>query len=416
MSVLIYWLAIRGYAFAVRIASLFNPKAKLFVAGRRGLIAKIRYRLIDERRPRLWMHCASLGEFEQGRPVLESLRKQYPGHAIVLTFFSPSGYEAKKDYEGADYITYLPLDSYYNARAFIDIIKPQLCIFVKYELWYFYLTQISRRDIPLLLISATFRKEQPFFKWYGKLHRNMLQCFSHIFVQDKGSGQLLNRVGVEPVTVAGDTRFDRVAEVINHEREYTEANEFCKGYKIIVAGSTWKADDVFLEKLMQQLPAHWKLVLVPHEVHSARIQEIEKIFEGNVIKWSGWQSGYASARVLLVDRIGLLLQLYRYADVAWVGGGFDKEGVHNVLEAAVYGVPVGFGPVFHKFIEARGLLAEKAAITTGSPATFARQILHWETDIYSYEQICHSAQNYVLAKIGAGRKILDYIHDNNLLN
>ncbi|MCB0700193.1 MAG: 3-deoxy-D-manno-octulosonic acid transferase, partial [Chitinophagaceae bacterium] len=212
LSVFIYWLAIRVYASSVAIASLFNPKAKLFVKGRRGLLNQIRYALINETRPRIWMHCASLGEFEQGRPLLERLRKEYNSHAIVLTFFSPSGYEVRKNYEGADYVFYLPLDSAYNAAKFIRLVQPKLCLFVKYDLWYFMLMKIAKVGTPLILISAIFRKDQPFFKWYGRLHRRMLHAFTHIFVQDAMSMQLLERAGVEHVNIGGDTRFDRVVE------------------------------------------------------------------------------------------------------------------------------------------------------------------------------------------------------------
>lgn len=408
MSALVYWLLIRLYAIGLRIASLFNHKAKLFIQGRNGLLSRIRYALVNERRPRIWMHCASLGEFEQGRPVLEKLRKQYPQHAIVLTFFSPSGYEVRKDYEGADYVFYLPLDSIINAKKFLSAVQPKLVLFVKYDLWYFLLTEIAKRDVPILLISALFRKEQPFFKWYGRLHRRMLNCFTYIFVQDNTSAQLLNKIGIENVTVAGDTRFDRVIEAASHQTDLTIAEEFCSGNKIIVAGSTWKEDEQFLDKLVRQLPSGWKLLLVPHEVNETRILEIEKIFEGNTVRWSHWK-GTSDKQVLIVDKMGLLLQLYRYGRIAWVGGGFGKEGVHNVLEAAVYGIPVVFGPIFHQFLEAEELLAAHGAITTNDATILARQLFDWEKDSYSYEQTCSAAENYVMSKGGATKKVLDHI-------
>lgn len=414
MSVLIYWLVIRIYAIGLRIAALFHPKAKLFIAGRKGLIYSIRYALMNDRRARLWMHCASLGEFEQGRPLLERLREQYPDFAIVLTFFSPSGYEARKNYRGADYIFYLPLDSAYHAHRFLDTVQPQLCIFIKYELWYFYLAGIAKRGIPALLVSAIFRKEQPFFQWYGRLHRRMLHCFTHIFVQDERSEQLLNRIGIDDVSLSGDTRFDRVAEVTRQGVVIPEAEDFCRQHKIIVAGSTWKEDELFLAKLMRELPENWRLILVPHEVYEQRIEAIEEIFKGATIRWSEWTTG-SEKRVLIIDTVGLLLRLYSYANVAWVGGGFGKEGVHNILEAAVYGIPVGFGPVFHKFMEAKELLALNGAVSTESPEAFARQVMSWENDRFSYEQICEIAENYVFSKTGATQKILDYIEEKNLL-
>src|ERR1044071_4959093 len=251
MSSAIYWLVISLYALAVRVTSVVHPKARLFIKGRKGLLGQIRYALIDERRPQIWMHCASLGEFEQGRPLLEEMRSKYPHYAFVLTFFSPSGFEARKDYKGADYVFYLPLDGPYNAGQFLKLVQPRLAIFVKYELWYFYLSELARHNIPAILISAIFRTDQPFFKWYGRLHRRMLHCFSHLFVQNAESVQLLHKAGVSNVTLAGDTRFDRVAEAAHHNEPLPVAQGFCRGAKILVAGSTWPDDEEFLQKLMQ---------------------------------------------------------------------------------------------------------------------------------------------------------------------
>jgi 3-deoxy-D-manno-octulosonic-acid transferase len=413
MSAAIYWLAIRLYALVLRAAALFNPKAKKFIKGRRKLLQHIRYSLIDERRPRIWMHCASLGEFEQGRPLLEALRQKHPGYAFILTFFSPSGYEVRKDYEGADYVFYLPLDSNYNARHFLDSVQPRLAIFVKYELWYFFLSRLARRDIPLVLISAAFRKDQPFFKWYGRLHRRMLHCFTHIFVQNKMSADLLNRIGVEHVSVNGDTRFDRVLQAARHSEKLSLADEFCKGARVLVAGSTWRKDEVFLREVINHLSQNWKLILVPHEVDETHLNEIENLYDGIVGRWS---AGNVDKRVLMIDKVGLLMKIYSYGDAAWIGGAFDKEGVHNVLEAAVYGMPVAFGPVYDKFIEAGELLQEHGAITTSNPLQFARHIMQWETDTFTYEQVSSAAKKYVQSKGGATSKILRYLEEKNWLN
>lgn len=416
MAVLIYWLAIRCYALFVRAASFFNPKARLFVKGRRDLLQRVKYALINERRPRIWIHCASLGEFEQGRPVIEQLRKKYPYYAIVLTFFSPSGYEVRKDYDGVDYVFYLPLDSFSNAKKFVDLVKPRLAVFVKYELWYFLLSQIAAKDIPLLLISAIFREGQPFFKWYGGLHRNMLQCFSHLFVQDDVSVQMLYKIGVDNVSIAGDTRFDRVTEsVLQKEQALPIADSFCNDHQILVAGSTWEDDEVFLKKALTKLPLNWKLIVVPHEVHEAHLNKIETVFDGDTIRWSQWDSN-ASKRILLVDKVGLLLQLYRYARVAWVGGGFGKAGVHNVLEAAVYGIPVCYGPIYHQFLEARELIMKEGGISFNDPDDFASKILHWDNQTSDYERYAKAAGNYVAKHTGATRKIMDYIEEKNWLN
>lgn len=392
---------------------MFHPKAKKFFAGRKHLLRNMRYALIDERRPRIWMHCASLGEFEQGRPVLEQLRKKHPDHAIVLTFFSPSGYEVRKDYEGADHVFYLPLDSVLNAKRFLQIIQPKLCLFIKYELWYFLLREVANKDIPALLVSAIFRPEQPFFKWYGRLHRRMLHCFTHIFVQDKASAELLGRIDVNNVTVSGDTRFDRVVEAAGKRVELPRAKEFCADKKIIVAGSTWKEDELLLQELMQKLPPHYKLVLVPHEIDEAHLQQIEKLFGAAITRWT---DADMSKRVFLVDKMGLLLSLYNYADVAWIGGGFGKEGVHNTLEAAVYSVPVTFGPVYEQYLEARELIAEGGAMSIDNAEVLAKTILQWEADKILYEQVADAAGSYVISKSGATKLVTDHIAVKNWLS
>jgi 3-deoxy-D-manno-octulosonic-acid transferase len=409
MSAIIYWLAVRLYSAAVHIAALFHPKAKLFVAGRKGLLSQIREALIDERRPRIWMHCASLGEFEQGRPLLEKLRQKYAQHAFIITFFSPSGYEVRKDYEGADYVFYMPLDSRRNAKCFLDMVRPALCVFVKYELWYFYLSVMAARDIPLILVSAIFRKDQHFFKWYGGLHRRMLRYFSHIFVQDIKSEQLLRHIQVEDVSVAGDTRFDRVLAALEEQQAIPKAETFCGTAQVIVAGSTWGEDEQVLYKAFLSMPAYWRMILVPHEVHDDHIQQIMGQFGPIAIRWSQYEALATDARVLVIDTVGMLLQLYRLADVAWIGGGFGKEGVHNVLEAAVYGIPVLHGPVYHQFLEAKELLASGGSMVTDNPEAVAKQLLKWEKDSFAYQQAGTAARQYVLSKTGATEKILRYL-------
>ncbi|WP_276134462.1 3-deoxy-D-manno-octulosonic acid transferase [Polluticoccus soli] len=415
MSSAIYWLAIRFYGLAAHVVSVFDPKAKLFVKGRQGLLAHIKYALINERRPRIWMHCASLGEFEQGRPLLEEMRRRYPHYAFVLTFFSPSGYEARKTYSGADYVFYLPLDGPNNATQFIKTVQPHLALFVKYELWYFYLSRLAAQNIPAILISAIFREDQPFFKWYGRLHRRMLHSFSHIFVQNEESVQMLGKAGVTNVTRAGDTRFDRVVEASQANTPIAIAQAYCKGAKMLVAGSTWPDDEDFLQKLMQILPAQWKLILVPHEIDESHIHDIETKFEGLCVKWSTWHD-HSSARVLIVDKIGLLLQLYSYADVAWVGGAFNRDGVHNVLEAAIWGRPVAFGPVYDKFLEAKELIAVGGGVTIDTPEAFKHQLLNWKKDQYSYAYACKAARDYVLSKAGATKAIIGHLEAKKLLS
>lgn len=414
MSAIIYWLAIKLYVLAVRIASLFNPKAKLFVKGRRKLLSNIKYALINERRPRIWVHCASLGEFEQGRPVIEALRRDYPNFALVVTFFSPSGYEVRKNYDGADYIFYLPVDSPTHARKFIKAVQPRLCLFVKYELWYYYLNLLAKKDIPIVLISAIFRKSQPFFKWYGRLHRRMLNCFSYIFVQDNESVQLLNNIGVEHVSVGGDTRFDRVLKTKEQAMPLPLAEAFCKDHKVIVAGSTWAEDEQKLQQLLGELGDNWKLIVAPHEVNDKHIADVEQLFP-NAVKWSNVNVTHvAEHRVLVVDKIGLLSSIYRYADVAWIGGAF-RTGLHNTLEAAVYGLPIMHGPEFTKFKEARELVDIKASFPIDNYEQALVLIQKWESDTMSYNRAKEAAQNYVLSNVGATNKILDYLTEKKTL-
>jgi 3-deoxy-D-manno-octulosonic-acid transferase len=415
MPVLLYWLGIKLYTLFVKVAVIFNAKAKLFVQGRKDLLQHIHYSLIDERRHRIWMHCASLGEFEQGRPLLEKLRRQYPDSAFVLTFFSPSGYEMRKNYSGADYVFYLPLDTPNNAREFLASVKPSLAVFVKYDLWYFYLSKMAELNIPLLLVSAIFRNEQPFFKWYGKLHRSMLHMFTHIFVQDEVSVKMLNKIGVWDVTVAGDTRFDRVAEVALNAKPIAQIADFCTGNKVIVAGSTWPADEQLLKQVIDKLPTNWKIIIVPHEVHTTHIKQLAELFRGEAILWSAFKE-YYDQRILIIDTMGLLIRLYQYADVTYVGGGFNSSGIHNILEAAVYGKPVFHGPTYHKFKEARDLNEKGAAIAVNSAEKMLQQMLAWETDRIGYNAACVTAEKYVSANTGATATILNYVAGKELLS
>ena len=405
IDVLFYNLGVGLYATGIQVASAFKPKAKLFVDGRHGLQNQIRQKLANEKRLRIWVHCASLGEFEQGRPVIEALRSTYPGYAIVLTFFSPSGYEVRKNYDGADHIFYLPVDSAANAKWFLDLVHPSVAVFVKYELWYHYLKALNDRRIPTLLISAIFNKDHGFFKWYGGLQRKMLGMFTSIIVQDNDSKELLSGIGINNVLVGGDTRFDRVVAAAVQQSALPVIDTFGAGHKLLVAGSTWSADEEMLKCAMAQLPANWKLVLVPHEVDDAHIAAIEKMFGSDVVKWSTWDNKLADKRVLLVDKIGLLLQLYSYGNAAFIGGGFGKEGVHNVLEAAVYGIPCAYGPVYHKFREAEELIAVGGATGINNDKELSQWIARYNNDAEA-AAAGKAGKDYVMSKQGATEKVL----------
>lgn len=414
----IYALLIRLYITLVRVASLFNTKAEKFIKGRKGLLNKVKYDLINERRPRIWIHCASLGEFEQGRPIIEAMRNKYKDHAIVLTFFSPSGYEIRKNYDKVDNVFYLPYDTPSNAKRFIQYVEPSLVVFIKYEFWYFMLKEIANNDIPLLLVSAIFRKEQPFFQWYGTLNRNMVRVFTHIFVQDEYSKQLLNNIGIEDVSVNGDTRFDRVAALKTEELHIDEIVDFKGSLKLFIAGSTWPEDEALLKQLLLKTDG-WKMIIAPHEITLTHLKQLKKQFGDDVCFWTKVKSGEESIKnnnVLVIDKIGMLSRLYRYADACYIGGGFNKSGIHNVLEAAVYGKPIFHGPNYGKFKEAVTLNEEGAAISVATADPIVGQLSEWEKDTGSYDLTCKTAESYVLKNVGATNRVMNYLDEKKLLS
>lgn len=416
MAVILYWVSIKLYALGVKVAALFNNKAKLFVRGRKQLLSHIRYSLVDEKRPRIWIHCASLGEFEQGRPVLERLREQYPGYAIVLTFFSPSGYEARKNYYGANYVFYLPLDNNYSAWHFIESVKPSLAVFIKYDLWYFFLMRLKGAKIPTILVSAIFREGQVFFRWYGSLHIKMLNAFTHIFVQDQASVNALKKIKINHASVAGDTRFDRVVANAQVKKNIPKIERFCGDNKIIVAGSTWKEDEQIIKQLHDALTPDWKIIIAPHEVDTKHIKEVLEQYEGEAVLWSHFEEDYYDQRVLVINTIGMLSQLYRYATIAYVGGGFNKSGIHNLLEPAVYGKPIFHGPNYQKFKEAKDLLEKGVSTVVNKVDNAMEKIKLWEHNRINYNATCVSAKRYVTTNTGATAKVLDYIQENELLS
>lgn len=350
---MIYSFAIRLYAFAVRLAALFNVKARLMLEGQRKTFATLRGKIRPEDSC-VWFHAASLGEFEQGRPLMELLRQRRPQYKIVLTFFSPSGYEVRKNYKGADVVCYLPFDTPSNAHKFIKLVHPRAAFFIKYEFWYNYLCVCKERGIETLSVSSIFRPHQRFFKWYGRWARRVLRCFTYFFVQDECSRRLLARIGLNNVTVSGDTRFDRVCEIARGAKDLPLAAGLADGHLTLVAGSTWERDEDLLIPYFNEHP-EVRLILAPHVVSERRLREIEGRLRRSFVRYSEAAERGCSAECLIIDCYGLLSSVYRYADVAYVGGGFGV-GIHNVLEAAVYGVPVVIGPNNKKFREAQDLL------------------------------------------------------------
>ncbi len=431
MMIAFYNIFLVLYSLSAKLISPWNRKARLWIDGRKNIFENIKSSGISGQPLVIWMHCASLGEFEQGRPVIESIRKEFPSYKIVLTFFSPSGYEAKKHYTGADYIFYLPFDSKKNAKKLIDQFKPTIVLWVKYEYWFYYLEELKKRNIPLLLVSGIFLEDQIFFKWYGSLHRSMLQCFSHFFVQTESSAELLGSIGFSGnVNISGDTRFDRVIEIADYFQPDERIERYCGNSLVIVAGSTWEEDE---EQLDHYANAHTeiKFIIAPHEIDEERLKEVESLFR-NSIRFSelkklmtdgSWPvaglvpaTGLRStANVLIIDNIGMLASLYNYASISYVGGGFGDDGVHNVLEAAVYGKPVVHGPVIEKYAEAMELVDCGGSFIIDSALeaeeTFCRLLSNKE----EYLAACKASSDYVRSRKGATEKVMEFIQTKRLL-
>lgn len=409
---LVYDVIIHVFVAGIRIAALFNPKAGKWIKGRKNWF-KILEPAIPENGVDIWIHCASLGEFEQGRPVLEALRDKYPHYYILLTFFSPSGYEVRKNYAGADHICYLPLDTPGNAKKFIKLIQPRLTLFVKYEFWYHYLTELHERQLPVVLISAIFRKDQFFFRWYGKPFRKLLFFFQQIFVQDKPSALRLEEAGISGVQIIGDTRFDRVVQIAAVAKALPAIETFLKGLPCWVAGSTWPEDDQLLQLCHSKIP---KWIIAPHEVNEKHLLQIEKLFGQKVIRYSSLIQApekYSDKSVLIIDNMGLLSSLYRYGKVAYIGGGFG-HGIHNILEAAVYGLPVIFGPRYQKFKEAKDLVDLNAAFSIRDENGLTSLIEKMENETYR-KDAGRRAREYVKDQTSATQKIVRYIQEKRLL-
>jgi 3-deoxy-D-manno-octulosonic-acid transferase len=416
LAVLFYniflWLLRAGTA----IASLFNSKARKWVFGRKKIFEKLEA-AIQKNEPVVWMHCASLGEFEQGRPVIEQIKVQYPSYKILLTFFSPSGYEAQKSYKDADWVFYLPVDGPKNAKRFLEIVQPSLVIFVKYEFWYYYLKKIKYRNIPLLLISALFRKDMSFFKWYGGLQRKMLSRFDHLFVQNKSSKELVDSIGLADIcTVSGDTRFDRVIAIAENFQPIPAIEQFIDNKKTIIAGSTWAEDEKVLQKIFTAIrdPA-LKLIIAPHEINEKRLKEIKELFPDAVLFSELPTAGSRLSTTLIIDNIGMLSKLYKYSYISYVGGALKIKGVHNVLEAAVYNKIVLFGPYYKKYSEAVGLIESGGGISFDDSDDCKKIIDRLMKDDTEYNLRSKAAGNYVHSNKGATKKIIEFIQEKRLL-
>ena len=411
MSIIFYNLFLFLFSIIIRIISPWNEKARLWIKGRKYFPS------VSFQEKTIWMHCASLGEFEQGRPLLEEIKKQYPSYPIALSFFSPSGYEVMKDYSGADLVFYLPIDSITNAKKLIDNLNPGLVLWVKYEYWYYYLAELKRRNVPVLLVSGIFRRTQPFFKWYGDIWKKMLGCFDQLFLQDEDSIALLNSIHLNGNIIrTGDTRFDRVITIAEKKEPVEYIDHFIGNHPVLVAGSTWEEDEIELLHFVKANP-QIKFIIAPHEILEGNLVDVKKEFKNSIFYSSltDEMKLQDEINVLIIDNIGMLSKLYQYADVTYVGGGFGNEGVHNVLEAAVYGKPVVIGPVYEKYTEARGLVESGGAISVNGPLELESTLNLLFNNKEVLNKISVAAKEFVYKNKGATKKIIDHIQRNRLL-
>lgn len=393
--------------------SIWNFKAKLWVKGR-SQFPEIDY--TNTLKKLVWMHCASLGEFEQGRPLIEAIRKNYPDCKIVLSFFSPSGYETTKNFTLADNIIYLPEDSAENAEKLIHLIKPNLVLWIKYEYWFFVLNELKKKNIPALLISGVYRTNMPFFKWYGSLWKKMLGSFTHFFVQNSASEILLKQlINEDKITNSGDTRFDRVITISEKFTDVEGIKKFCGDQPVIVAGSTWEDDEAEWVHFVKVHP-EIKFIIAPHEIDKENLADVKKQFATSVF-YSEWiaNNHQQTTHCLIIDNIGMLSRLYKYATVCYVGGGFRSDGLHNILEAAVYEKPVLFGPGFEKNFEAIEMMEHGGAMCINNAIELEKILNTLLSNTEALQKAGRAAKNYVYSKAGATQKIMDYIRKNAFL-
>ncbi len=408
----LYNLGIHVFQVGLKLASLINPKARLWVDGRKNWKENFELKVSDlQLKHAIWVHCASLGEFEQGRPVIEKIKNQYPNQKIILTFFSPSGYEIQKNYPYADLVFYLPIDTSFNAKFFISILKPKTAIFVKYEFWLNYLFELKKQNIPTFLISTVIKKHQSFFKWYGTNFRKALKTYTKIYTQDDYSLTLLNKLNVNTGVKSGDTRFDRVLQICSSPKQINEIDTFSKNSFVIVAGSSWQKDEDYLIEAYLQLKSkhpQLKLIIAPHEIDKKNIDRLSNLLTKNKLNFhlfSDNLSSYTNS-ILVINAIGFLSSVYQYGTVAFIGGGFTN-GIHNILEPTVYGLPVLFGPNYHKFNEAFEVIGLKAGFVIHDAKELSQQL----SVLIENKKVLHEsstfAKNYVLKNSGATNKIIN---------
>jgi 3-deoxy-D-manno-octulosonic-acid transferase len=414
LSILIYNFSIKLYSFLIWAASFFNQKANKMIIGRKNLLQNLAINFKQNNSPIAWFHCASLGEFEQGRPVIEAFKAEYKNYKILLTFFSPSGYEIQKNYPGADFIQYLPLDTTSNVTEFLAIVKPEMAIFVKYEFWYNYLNGLQKANIPTYLISANFRKDQIFFKKYGGFFRKILFKFDHIFVQNDSARDLLQSIDYDNVTLAGDTRFDRVFQLSKNIKQLPIIEKFKSKHQLFVVGSAWAEDIEFLLPYINAA-TNCKVVIAPHEIKLHQIELWKTKIKAQSIQYSQIKEGQniENIKVLFIDNIGMLSSIYNYADICWIGGAFGG-GLHNILEAATFGKPIFFGNKnYQKFAEAVDLIENGGAFALNNFDEFNIKINNLLQNNNSYNFAAEASKTYVVEHIGATNTIMNYINKHH---
>lgn len=412
----LYTIGIYCYSILIRIASLFNAKAQLFVKGRQNLFKEAQ-KQISPNDEIIWFHAASLGEFEQGKPIIEQCKKDFPHYKILVTFFSPSGYELRKNYETADFVFYLPLDTPANMKRWLTIVNPKMVILIKYEFWFNLLYQLHQRKIPTLVVSAVFRPNQVFFKPYGLFMLNALKNIQHFFVQDKGSLQLLRDYNIHQVTLSGDTRFDRVHELTQDVKPLPFLETFKNNTFTVVAGSTWTQGENFFIRFINETEYALKFVLVPHEIHPKKIQELKNQIHKKAILYSEInQQNLAEYSVLIIDAIGFLTSVYPYGNIAYVGGSYGTSGIHNILEPATFGKPVFYGPHFKKNQEATDLVTAKGAKVAHDYEDFENIINLFYGDDESLRTYSKNAQQFIQNNRGATEKVMLYLKKEILSN
>jgi 3-deoxy-D-manno-octulosonic-acid transferase len=411
LALFTYNFFLKIYSFGIWLAGFFNQKAKKMIEGRHNLFQELETNNKFQNNDWIWVHCASLGEFEQGRPIIEALKTEFPKYKILLTFFSPSGYEIRKNYSGVHFVSYLPLDSAKNAREFLGITKPKMAIFVKYEIWFHFLNQLKINKVPTFLVSANFRKNQIFFKNYGAFFKNILFKFEHIFVQNEESFKLLDSIKYQNKTIAGDTRFDRVKSLVTNAIGLPIIENFKNNKKLLVVGSAWAQDFYFLLPFLNSNKFDLQIAIAPHEIHSSEMENWQQKLKGKSIRYSQCtdNQSFNVEEIIIIDNIGLLSSIYNYADFCWIGGAFG-QGLHNILEAATYGKPVFFGNSnYEKFQEALDLIELGGAFVIGDLKELETAIGALIDGKNFYEKTAKISMNYVLKNIGASEKIMNLL-------